>query len=202
MTCHMHPGNNMVATYLGLLWWDNETDARAAGMYPSKQRSISAEEEYRKLDRNPEGSSVRGNWSDPAFLQKTGTDDFNSKLARTQFADFHGHGWMFRAVFKRDREGHMLDAQGERVNEVTPAKLKQAVSYRDDASDKTVPPPAGVPVHLKDIHLEKASSTTSRAPPSRSTASTVTAPSKSPRSSPPPAPRPASIWSSPPTDRA
>jgi hypothetical protein len=38
MTCHMHPGNNMVATYLGLLWWDNETDARAAGMYPAKQR--------------------------------------------------------------------------------------------------------------------------------------------------------------------
>jgi hypothetical protein len=155
MTCHMHPGNNMVATYLGLLWWDNETDARAAGMYPSKQRDISAEEEYRKLDRNPEGSSVRGNWSDPDFLQKTGTDEVNSKMARTQFADFHGHGWLFRAVFKRDREGHMLDSNDERVAEVTPEKLKRAVSYRDDSSNKTTPPPAGVPVHLKDIHLEK-----------------------------------------------
>src|SRR5215210_3366485 len=155
MTCHMHPGNNMVATYLGLLWWDNETDARAAGMYPAKQRTLSAEEEYRKLDANPEGASVRGNWSEPEFLQRTGTDEFNSKMARTQFADFHGHGWMFRAVFKRDREGHMLDADGARVSDVTPDKLKQAVSYRDDASDKTTPPPAGVPVHLKDIHLEK-----------------------------------------------
>jgi hypothetical protein len=155
MTCHMHPGNNMVATYLGLLWWDNETDARNAGMYPPGQRRISAEEEYRKLDRNPEGSSVRGNWSDPEFLQKTGTPEFNSKMTRTQFADFHGHGWLFRAVFKRDREGHMLDANGERVSDVTPEKLKQAVSYRDDSSDKTPPPPAGVPVHLKDIHLEK-----------------------------------------------
>jgi hypothetical protein len=155
MTCHMHPGNNMVATYLGLLWWDNETDARAAGMYPSKRPELSAEEEYRKLDRNPEGSSVRGNWSDPDFLQKTGTDEVNSRMARTQFADFHGHGWMFRAVFKRDREGHMLDANDERVKDITPDKLKQAVSYRDDSSDKTTPPPAGVPVHLKDIHLEK-----------------------------------------------
>jgi hypothetical protein len=155
MTCHMHPGNNMVATYLGLLWWDNETDARAAGMYPSKRPELSSEEEYRRLDRNPEGSSVRGNWSEPGFLQKTGTDEVNSRMARTQFADFHGHGWMFRAVFKRDRDGHMLDSTGARVNDVTPDKLNRAVSYRDDSSDKTVPPPAGVPVHLKDIHLEK-----------------------------------------------
>src|SRR3989440_985307 len=76
-------------------------------------------------------------------------------MARTQFADFHGHGWMFRAVFKRDREGYMLDAGGERVKDVTPAKLKQSVEFRDNASDTTTPPPAGVPVHLKDIHLEK-----------------------------------------------
>ncbi len=155
MTCHMHPGNNMVATYLGLLWWDNETDARAAGMYPSKQRNISSEEEYRKLEANPEGSNVRGNWSDPAFLEKTGTDEVNSRMERTQFADFHGHGWLFRAVFKRDREGHMLDAGGNRVDDVTPDKLKRSVEFRDTSSDTTTPPPAGVPVHLKDIHLEK-----------------------------------------------
>ena len=30
----------------------------------------------------------------------------------TQFADYHGHGWNFRAVFKRDREGNLLDADG------------------------------------------------------------------------------------------
>jgi hypothetical protein len=155
MTCHVHPGNNMLATYLGLLWWDNETDARAAGMYPSKQRDISSEEEYRKLAANPEGSNVRGNWSDPSFLEKTGTDEINSRMQRTQFADFHGHGWLFRAVFKRDRQGYMLDSAGNRVGDVTPARLKQAVEFRDNASDTTTQPPAGVPVHLKDIHLEK-----------------------------------------------
>ncbi|PYQ22633.1 MAG: hypothetical protein DMF81_11455, partial [Acidobacteria bacterium] len=26
MTCHMHPGTSMVATYLGYTWWDNEAD--------------------------------------------------------------------------------------------------------------------------------------------------------------------------------
>jgi hypothetical protein len=155
MTCHMHPGNNMLATYLGLLWWDNETDARAAGMYPSKQRVLSAEEEYRKLDANPEGASVRGNWSDADFLARSGTDEVNSRMARTQFADFHGHGWMFRAVFKRDRRGFMLDANGDPVKDVTPAKLKAAVEYRDTGSDDSKGPPAGLPVHLKDIHLER-----------------------------------------------
>ena len=62
---------------------------------------------------------------------------------------------MFRAVFKRDREGYILDAGGDRVRDVTPAKLKQSVEYRDNAATETTPPPAGVPVHLKDIHLEK-----------------------------------------------
>ena len=26
MVCHMHPGTNMVATYYGYTWWDNEID--------------------------------------------------------------------------------------------------------------------------------------------------------------------------------
>ena len=32
MICHMHPGTNMVATYLGMTWWDNESDGDK--MYP------------------------------------------------------------------------------------------------------------------------------------------------------------------------
>ena len=27
------------------------------------------------------------------------------KLKTTQFADFHSHGWLFRAVYARDRQG-------------------------------------------------------------------------------------------------
>ena len=34
-------------------------------------------------------------------------------LKNTQFGDFHGHGWMFRKVFKRDRKGNLLDAAGQ-----------------------------------------------------------------------------------------
>ncbi|HEY6189558.1 MAG TPA: multiheme c-type cytochrome [Pyrinomonadaceae bacterium] len=134
MVCHMHPGTNMVASFLGLTWWDNETDG--AAMYPSKQHTPSQDEEQQKLDRNPEGASLRGRWSDPEFLARTGTPEFNNQLARTRFADFHGHGWLFRAVWKKNRKGELLDATGETVSPDDPDRFKKAV-------------------HLNDIHLER-----------------------------------------------
>ncbi|HET6890125.1 MAG TPA: hypothetical protein VFH31_03405 [Pyrinomonadaceae bacterium] len=134
MVCHMHPGTNMVATYLGMTWWDNESDGEK--MYPSVQHNPSQDEEAEKLNRNPEGSSLRGLWSDLGFLEETGTAEFNSQLKNTQFGDFHGHGWMFRKVFKRDRKGNLLDALGNIVSASEPDKFTKAV-------------------HLNDIHLEK-----------------------------------------------
>jgi hypothetical protein len=124
----------MVATYLGLTWWDNESDG--ARMYPATQHDPSQDEEQEKLDRNPEGSSLRGLWSDLEFLAKTGTTEFNSLLTNTQFGDSHGHGWLFRRVFKRDRKGNLLDAQDNIVAGDDPEKFKKAV-------------------HLNDIHAEK-----------------------------------------------
>jgi len=134
MVCHMHPGTNMVASYLGLTWWDNESDG--SSMYPATQHNPSQDEEQEKLNRNPEGASLRGLWSDFDFLAKTGTPDFNALLKNTQFADSHGHGWLFRKVFKRDRKGNLLDAQGNIVSPDDPEKFNKAV-------------------HLNDIHLER-----------------------------------------------
>ena len=134
MVCHMHPGTNMVATYLGLTWWDNESDG--ARMYPTSQHDPSQDEEQEKLDRNPEGASLRGLWSNLDFLKDTGTDSFNAMLRNTQFADFHGHGWLFRKVYKRDRKGNLLDAAGNIIAPDDPAKFGKAV-------------------HLNDIHLER-----------------------------------------------
>jgi hypothetical protein len=163
MVCHMHPGTNMVSTYLGMMWWDNETDGRA--MYPARQRVPTQDEEQEKLNRNPEGSSLRGLWSDPDFLNRTGKPEFNKNLTRTQFADFHGHGWIFRAVFKRNRQGELidrdgqplLDAFGKPVASVDAERLRAAVDFKDtdNAELKNKAMPANAPVHLKDIHLEK-----------------------------------------------
>jgi len=134
MVCHMHPGTNMVATYLGMTWWDNESDGDK--LYPKQQHDPSPDEEQEKLQRNPEGASVRGRWSELEFLVQTGTPEFNAGLKNTQFGDFHSHGWLFRKVFKRDRKGNLLDAQGNLVAPDDPDKFKKAV-------------------HLNDIHLEK-----------------------------------------------
>ncbi|MFN6964755.1 MAG: hypothetical protein ACK4S4_13445 [Pyrinomonadaceae bacterium] len=135
MTCHMHPGTNMVATYLGQTWWDNESDGKF--MYPTdRQIDPSQADEARKLDRNPEAASLRGLWSEPDFLQRTGSAEFNSKLERVRFGDSHGHGWMFRNVYKKDRKGNLLDAEDRIVPADAPDRFSRAV-------------------HLKDIHLEK-----------------------------------------------
>jgi hypothetical protein len=134
MVCHMHPGTNMVASYLGTTWWDNETDGKF--MYPEKQENPTQAEEDERLDRNPEGSSLRGKWSDREFLKKTGTEEFNKQLKNTKFADYHGHGWMFRSVFNKNRKGEWLDTHGKTIAPDDPDKFKKAV-------------------HLKDIHLER-----------------------------------------------
>jgi hypothetical protein len=132
MTCHMHPGTNMVATYFGYTWWDNEADGEH--MYPREPRTLSAAERDLVERRNPEGSAPRGLWSDPEFLADL--IGLNPRLGRSQFADFHGHGWVFRAVFARDREGRLLDADGRSVPDEAPDRFARAV-------------------HLKDVHLEK-----------------------------------------------
>jgi hypothetical protein len=132
MTCHMHPGTNMVSTYLGYTWWDNEADGQA--MYPKAEKKLSVSERDAIERSNPEGSALRGLWSDRNFLADVSS--LNPQLKTTQFADFHGHGWVFRAVFKRDRKGDLLDAKGGLVDNNDPEKFKKAV-------------------HLKDIHLEK-----------------------------------------------
>jgi hypothetical protein len=134
MICHIHPGTNMVTTYFGLTWWDNEIDGES--MYPKEQRNPSEEQRYQSFTRNPEAAAVRGLWGDEKFLEKIGSPEFNKQLKTTQFADFHGHGWVFRAVFKHDRKGNWLDKDGGQIAFDDPERFGKAV-------------------HLADIHLEK-----------------------------------------------
>jgi hypothetical protein len=149
IVCHVHPGTNVLMTYYGSTWWDLETDA--GDMYDPQK--LSEEQKQQILLRNPEESSLRGKWRDVSFLDNL--DKLNSSPHRknTQFGDFAGHGWIFRDVFKRDRKGNLLDAQGEIIDQskVTPELLQRATRETTDTPEAR----AGVPVHLKDIHLEK-----------------------------------------------
>jgi hypothetical protein len=134
IVCHIHPGTNMVATYFGYTWWDNELDGDK--MYPKDQRHPNAVEQQQIQNRNPERTAIRGLWSDVKFLDNVGSPEFNAQLKTTQFADFHSHGWIFRAVYKHDRQGNLLDADDHKVAFDDPDKFKKAV-------------------HLADIHMEK-----------------------------------------------
>ena len=105
IVCHVHPGTNVLNSYLGYMWWDNETDGEL--MYPEEQKHLTAEDYIRATESNPNEAAARGHWGDPEFLANV--SDLNPHLKHTQFADFHGHGWVYRAVFKKDREGKLLD---------------------------------------------------------------------------------------------
>ncbi|MEO5720239.1 MAG: hypothetical protein ABIR71_02065 [Chthoniobacterales bacterium] len=132
MNCHMHQGNMFVNPYLGYTWWDQETDGEL--MYPKQQHDPSDAEMVVLARRNPEGAAARGLWGDPEFVARVA--ELNPKLKHTQFADYHGHGWVFRAVFKKDRKGNLLDVKDDRIAPDDPLKFAKAV-------------------HLKDIHLAR-----------------------------------------------
>jgi hypothetical protein len=134
MVCHMHPGTNMVTTYFGYTWWDNEMDGEK--MYPATQKNPSPTERLQVQLRNPERAAQKGLWADESFLEKIGSPEFEKTLKHTQFADFHSHGWIFRAVYKKDRQGDLLDEKNNIVPFDDPEKFGKAV-------------------HLQDIHLEK-----------------------------------------------
>lgn len=151
IVCHIHPGTNVLNSYLGMMWWDNETDGQL--MYPPVEKNPTAEEFTASLAYNPEEAAARGNWSDPQFL--TNLTDLNAATRHTQFADFHGHGWAFRAVFKKDRQGNLLDWKGDKVSQYTNEKLREAMGEPTRHEQLTGKHRDDVPVHLMDIHLEK-----------------------------------------------
>lgn len=123
MVCHMHQPNIFVNSFYGYTMWDYEADAPL--MWPEKQKYPSAKEARDILDRNPEEAATRGKWSDAEFLRNV--TSLNSRLKDTQFADYHGHGWNFRAVYKRDRHGALLDRQGNIIADEDPEKFQKAV---------------------------------------------------------------------------
>lgn len=131
ISCHMHQPNMFVNTYLGYTMWDYESDAES--MFPKEQRYPTSHEMREANKNNPEAAAELGLWSDQDFLRQV--SEMNPDLENTQFADYHGHGWNFRAVFKKDRKGNLLDAEGDVVEPDDPEKWDKAV-------------------HMSSIHLD------------------------------------------------
>jgi hypothetical protein len=141
MICHMHQPNMFINSFLGYTMWDYESDA--SSMWPEEQQFPTPDLIRQVLDRNPEGAAPRGKWADLEFLK--GVSELNPTLKDTQFADYHGHGWNFRAIHKRDREGNLLDAEGNIIANDDPQKWKKTVQMSSIHVD--------VGMHCVDCHF-------------------------------------------------
>ncbi|NRA98186.1 MAG: hypothetical protein HRU14_18490, partial [Planctomycetes bacterium] len=155
MVCHMHQPNSFVNSFYGFTMWAYEADGDTKGpdgraLWPLTQKDPTHEELVAAFNRNPEEAAARGNWIDPALLAEV--SKLNAAAKHTQFADYHGHGWIFRAAFKMDREGNLLDKDGNPVDYDDPDKFKGVVPLA--GSGGSVEPQPGRAVHLKDIHAE------------------------------------------------
>jgi hypothetical protein len=165
MNCHMHQPNIFLNSYLGYTMWDYESDAdlmwpgpenRLPARNPAEERRFrnqlypNQEEVHYVLDRNPEAAAPRGLWSDVEFLREV-YDRVNPLARQTQFADYHGHGWNFRAIFRRDREGNLLDADGNVIPPNDPD------TFRREGEGLFVPVGTnpGRSVHMMDIHAQR-----------------------------------------------
>ena len=117
MICHMHQPNMFINTMLGYIMWDYESDAplhvaEAAERTRATTKCARSSTAIRKRRRSAATGAI------PEFLQAV-SRELNPNLKDTQFADYHGHGWNFRAIFKRDRKGNLLTAAGEKVDRTT-----------------------------------------------------------------------------------
>ena len=141
MVCHMHQPNIYVNTFYGYIQSDYEADAPF--LWPEQQKYPTDAEAREINKRNPEEAAIRGKWSDPEYLAEI--SKLNPQLKDTQFADYHGHGWVFRGVFKRDRKGALLDAKGRIVKDDDPDKFKKAVHMASIHMDRGM--------HCVDCHF-------------------------------------------------
>ena len=178
MSCHMHQPNVFLNSFLGYTMWDYEADApfmwpgpenrtpRPPGMSEADYDRLYKHQRYPDTatiravnDRNPEAAAARGLWGDLDFLRNV--FDLNPQLKDTQFADYHGHGWNFRGVYKRDRAGNLLDAGGAMATSGTEQghiiEPNDPEKWRRAGEPQFVAPGTnpGKTVHLMDIHAEK-----------------------------------------------
>ena len=177
MNCHMHQPNIFLNSYLGYTMWDYESDAPALWPGPENRAPKPpgmSEEDYKKifktqfyptsseareaLDRNPEAAVTHGLWRDVEFLRNV--YDLNATNKDIQWADYHGHGWNFRSILKRDRKGNLLDAEGDMATYGTDTAHiidpNDPEKFRKGTEGKFVDagPNPGKSVHMMDIHAQ------------------------------------------------
>ena len=131
----MHPGTNMVTTYYGYTWWDNETDGKL--MYPAEQRGSGEAQRAGVRGAIPRQRRCAATVGGPRSSSKT-----SARLSSTRSSS--------------TRSSPISTATAGSSARSTSATARATCSTQDD---KVVPhddpEKFGKAVHLKDIHLEK-----------------------------------------------
>ena len=152
IVCHTHPGTTVMNSYTGYMWWDEESDGDL--IWPEEQRHPTAEQSILSQMRNPNEIDSKNRLAEPQFLADLAAFA-NPRATKTQFADFHGHGWAYKAAFMKDRRGELLDYNGRGIGEPTPQALQTAMIPPSQEERVEGKRREETPVHLMDIHLEK-----------------------------------------------
>ncbi|HZU98015.1 MAG TPA: hypothetical protein VFF73_15030 [Planctomycetota bacterium] len=129
ISCHIHQGSGALGNYIGIEWWDGETDGEQA--------------------YHADGSLKTG--AELCELDKLA----NPKSKAAKFTGYHRSGWSFRKIFKRDEEGRLLDkenkplldAKGEPVDLSDPSWEQKAVHLVDAHFEKGM--------HCVDCHTHQ-----------------------------------------------
>ena len=187
MVCHVHPGTNMVTTYFGYTWWDNEADGDT--MYPKEQRHPTEGQRDEISQRNPEGAAIRGLWSDPNFLARDGQSGVQRQAQERPVRRLSQSRLGLSRRLRARPPGQLLDAkQQDRSIRPIPKNSPRPSTLRTFISKKACTASTAT---SSRIATATASSTASRARPSSSIAPIATAPSRNaPRCEPRVPPRP------------
>jgi hypothetical protein len=105
LTCHIHQGSGALGNYIGVEWWDGETDGEA--FY---------------------GKDGEAKWGEELHDVH---EQANPSAKHTQFTPQHRSGWSFRKIYRKDVEGRLLDKDGNVIPADDPEWAKKAVHMVD-----------------------------------------------------------------------
>ena len=173
MVCHIHPGTNMVTTYFGYTWWDNESDGDA--MYPKEQHNPTEDERIRSVAaQSGRRGGARAVVATRNFWQQTGSAEIQRKTEEHAVRRFSQPRLALpRGVHARPARPPARRRQEASVPPDDPKKFEKAVAPRGHSLAKGNAV-RGLPLSSRTATAPE-NFTASRAPQLKSTASIATA---------------------------
>ena len=163
MNCHMHQPNIFLNSYLGYTMWDYESDARRCGRGRRTASRRTPEESASAQPIRPPRSPRSARPQSRRRARRAGCGATSTSCATSTTGQparrrtpssptITAMAGTSAAIFKRDREGNLLDADGKVIPPDDPEKFRR--DRRGPVRRRAGINP-GKAVHMMDIHAEK-----------------------------------------------